>query len=121
MNFYMVDAKTGKNRGSVVMDPFDDISVEEVYPDNHCGECSVWLADAEGGAECDACIANMAPKYVIHIPTGCCYPLEPDGKTVIISGAHLTPEIDGKVFWKYSYVYFEKEVVPTNPFHEWED
>ena len=31
MDFYIVDAKTGKNRGSVVMDPFDDISVEEVY------------------------------------------------------------------------------------------
>lgn len=29
--FYVVDAKTGENRGSVVMDPFDDISVEEVY------------------------------------------------------------------------------------------
>ena len=28
---YVVDAKTGKNRGSVVMDPYDDISVEEVY------------------------------------------------------------------------------------------
>ena len=31
MDFYIVDAKTGKNRGSVVMDPFDDISVEEIY------------------------------------------------------------------------------------------
>ena len=31
MDFYIVDAKTGENRGSVVMDPFDDISVEEVY------------------------------------------------------------------------------------------
>ena len=29
--FYIVDAKTGENRGPVVMDPFDDISVEEVY------------------------------------------------------------------------------------------
>ena len=35
MNFYIVDAKTGKNRGSVVMDPFDDISVEEVYDEVH--------------------------------------------------------------------------------------
>ena len=25
---------------------------------NYCGECPVWLADAEGGAECDACIVN---------------------------------------------------------------
>ena len=33
MDFYIVDAKTGKNRGPVVMDPFDDISVEEVYDD----------------------------------------------------------------------------------------
>ena len=62
MDFYIVDAKTGKNRGSVVMDPFDDISVEEVYPDNHCGECPVWLADAEGGAECEACICNEAAE-----------------------------------------------------------
>ena len=31
MDFYIVDAKTGENRGPVVMDPFDDISVEEVY------------------------------------------------------------------------------------------
>lgn len=35
MDFYIVDAKTGKNRGSVVMDPFDDISVEEVYNEVH--------------------------------------------------------------------------------------
>ena len=55
---YIVDAKTGENRGPVVMDPWDDISAEEVYPNNHCGECPVWLADAEGGAECDACICN---------------------------------------------------------------
>ena len=33
MDFYVVDAKTGKNRGPVVMDPFDDISAEEVYDD----------------------------------------------------------------------------------------
>ena len=32
-DFYIVDAKTGKNRGSVVIDPFDDVSVEEVYDD----------------------------------------------------------------------------------------
>lgn len=31
MNFYIVDTKTGKDRGPVVMDPWDDISVEEVY------------------------------------------------------------------------------------------
>ena len=35
MDFYIVDAKTGKNRGPVVMDPFDDISVEEAYNEAH--------------------------------------------------------------------------------------
>ena len=34
MNFYIVDAKTGKNRGPVVIDPWDDICVEEVYTDS---------------------------------------------------------------------------------------
>ena len=29
--FYIVDAKTGENRGPVVMDLWDDISVEKVY------------------------------------------------------------------------------------------
>ena len=33
--FYIVDAKTGKNRGSVVMDLFDDISAEEAYNEVH--------------------------------------------------------------------------------------
>ena len=33
--FYIVDAKTGENRGPVVMDPFDDISVEEAYNEAH--------------------------------------------------------------------------------------
>lgn len=99
MDFYVVDAKTGKNRGSVVMDPWDDISVEEIYTDMYEDE------------------APVPSKYVVHIPTGCCYKLEPDGKTVIICGAHLTPAIDGEVFWKYSDVYFEKEIVPSNPYH----
>lgn len=53
--FYIVDAATGKNRGSVVIDPYD-------APNNHCGECPVFLADAEGGAECDACICNEAAE-----------------------------------------------------------
>lgn len=57
----------------------------------------------------------MEHKYVVHIPTNCCYPLEADGKTVIISGAHLMPKIDGEVFWKYTDEYFEKEVVPSDP------
>ena len=32
--------------------------VPRFKPSNSCGECVVWLADAEGGAECEACIAN---------------------------------------------------------------
>ena len=55
MDFYVVDARTGKNRGSVIIDPYD-------APNNHCGECPVWLADAEGGAECEACICNTAAE-----------------------------------------------------------
>ena len=33
--FYIVDAKTGENRGSVVMDPWDDISAEEAHNEVH--------------------------------------------------------------------------------------
>lgn len=33
--FYIVDAKTGENRGPVVMDPWDDISAEEAYNEAH--------------------------------------------------------------------------------------
>ena len=95
--FYVVDAKTGKNRGSVVMDPFDDISAEEVYSN---------IAEED----------TAPAKYVVHIPTNCCYKLEPDGKTVIICGAHLVPEIDGKIFWRYSDEYFEKEIKANDPF-----
>ena len=95
MDFYIVDAKTGKNRGPVVMDPWDDISAEEVYTETH--------------------ETTPPSKYVVHIPTNCCYELEPDGKTVIICGAHLTPKIDGETFWRYSDVYFEKVVVPVDP------
>lgn len=59
-------------------------------------------------------------KYVIHIPTGSCYPLEPDGETVIISGVHIKPKIDGEVFWKYSDVFVKKIITPTDPFHKGE-
>ena len=31
-------------------------------PNIYCGECPVFLADAEGGAECDACICNEAAE-----------------------------------------------------------
>ena len=88
-------------------------------PNNHCGECPVWLAieldnfDELSEKHCKKC---FAAQYVVHIPTGCCYPLEPEGKTVIICGAHLTPKIDGKVFWRYSDVFVEKIVKPSDPF-----
>lgn len=47
MDFYIVDAKTGKNRGSVVIDPFDDVSVEEVYDDITDEEYDQIAEDAE--------------------------------------------------------------------------
>lgn len=62
---------------------------------------------------------NTEKKYVRHIPTGCCFPLEADGKTVIICGACLTPEIDGKIFWEYTNEYVEKVIVPTDQFVRW--
>ena len=58
----------------------------------------------------------MEHKYVIHIPSGCCYSLESDGKTIIVAGVAITPKIDGEVFWKYSDVYVEKVVKPSDPF-----
>ena len=45
--FYVVDAKTGKNRGPVVMDPWDDISAEEVYDDITDEEYGQIAEDAE--------------------------------------------------------------------------
>lgn len=54
-------------------------------------------------------------KIVRHIPTQCCYYTEEDGKTVIICGAHLTPEIDGKIFWEYVDKFEEKKPQPPNP------
>ena len=85
-------------------------------PNMYCGECPVWLADAEGGAECDACIVNKSPKYVVHIPTNCCYELEPDGKTVVICGADLSPTPDG-VFWEYTDKYEYTRPVPVDSYH----
>ena len=35
-------------------------------PNIYCGECPVFLADAEGGAECDACICNEAVGDIIE-------------------------------------------------------
>lgn len=57
----------------------------------------------------------MSKKIVRHITTDCCYYTEEDGKTVIICGAHLTPELDGK-FWEEVSEYKEKEIVPSNPY-----
>lgn len=47
MDFYVVDAKTGKNRGPVVMDPWDDISAEEVYDNITDEEYDQIAEDAE--------------------------------------------------------------------------
>lgn len=49
----------------------------------------------------------MSKKIVRHITTDCCYYTEEDGKTVVICGAHLTPELDGK-FWEEVSEYKEK-------------
>ena len=45
--FYIVDAKTGEDRGPVVMDPWDDISAEEVYDDITDEEYDQIAEDAE--------------------------------------------------------------------------
>ena len=58
----------------------------------------------------------MSEKFVKHIPTQCCYKLEEDGKTVIISGARIEPKIDGKIFWEYVDNYVEKIIVPSDPY-----
>ena len=58
----------------------------------------------------------MAKKIVRHIPTQCCYYTEEDGKTVIINGCIMTPEIDGKIFWEYVDKYVEKVIKPSNPY-----
>ena len=50
--FYVVDAKTGKNRGPVVMDPWDDISAEEVYDDITDEEYDQIAEDAENERIC---------------------------------------------------------------------
>ena len=55
----------------------------------------------------------MEYKYLKHIPTQCCYPLEPDGTTIIICGAKLTPVVDGKIFWEYTNEFVEKVPQPS--------
>ena len=56
----------------------------------------------------------MSKKIVRHITTDCCYYTEEDGKTVIICGAHLTPELDGK-FWEGVSEYKKKIVISVDP------
>ena len=95
------------------------------YPNNECGECPVWLAIGEEcgtswrdaiAKYCTKCKIFTNQKFVRHIPTRCCYPLEDDGKTVIIAGTYLTPKIDGEVFWEYVDRYIPKIVVPSDPY-----
>ena len=57
----------------------------------------------------------MSKKIVRHITTDCCFYTEEDGKTVIICGVRLTPELDGK-FWEEVDKFIEKEIVPSNPY-----
>lgn len=95
------------------------------YPCNECGECYAWLAleEPEGISRdiayrdyCSKCELFQSQKFVRHIPSGCCYPLEDDGKTVMICGANLTPTIDGKIFWEYVDKYEYKISEPSNPY-----
>lgn len=58
----------------------------------------------------------MSKKIVRHIPTQCCYYTEEDGKTVVICGAHLTPELDGK-FWEEVSEFIIKEITPNDPYN----
>lgn len=92
------------------------------YPNNWCGECPTWLAiedhhDLQKAIDntCQYCPLFSTQQFVRHMNTGCCYPLEADGKTVIICGAHLTPDIDGKM-WAYADRYEAKEVHISDPY-----
>ena len=95
------------------------------YPNNYCGECPVWLAqgDMEGFAlyesmanYCTKCHLFTNQQFIRHIPSGAVYPLEPDGKTVIICGADLSPTPDG-VFWEYTDKYEYHRPIPVDPYH----
>ena len=94
------------------------------YPSNKCGECPAWLSigESEGVIKektisdyCINCKVFLSQKFVKHIPTQCCYPLEDDGKTVVICGARLAPEIDNK-FWEYTDKYVVKMPTPSDPY-----
>ena len=95
-------------------------------PSNWCGECPVWLAqgDMEGLAiyesmatYCTKCHLFTNQQFIRHIPSGAVYPLEPDGKTIIICGADLSPTPDG-VFWEYVDKYEYRRPVPVDPYHK---
>ena len=94
------------------------------YPCNECGECIAWLSleEPDGMTRndayrdyCSKCELFQSQKFVRHIPTQCCFPLEDDGVSVVISGAKLQPIIDGKIFWEYVDKYYHKEIVPSDP------
>lgn len=93
------------------------------YPNNNCGSCNVWLAmnEPEGVSRmvaideyCCNCDLFKNQKFIRHIPTQCCYPIEADGK-VIICGADLCPAIDN-IFWEYVDTYVSKKVEPSDPY-----
>ncbi|MBO5711427.1 MAG: hypothetical protein J6R47_01180 [Acholeplasmatales bacterium] len=92
------------------------------YPNNNCGECPVWLAmDTLNdkieltGKCCTKCKIFTEQRFIRHIPSKTCYPLEPDGETVIICGCILKPIIDGDIFWEYVDSYYYKPPTPVDP------
>lgn len=91
------------------------------YPNNDCGECVGWLAFGEVNKEklirtyCMDCKLFKKQRFIRHIPSGCCYPLEDDGKTITICGANFTPTIEG-IVWEYTDKFTYKEIKPINPF-----
>lgn len=92
------------------------------YPNNECGSCPAWLSVNTSydvshiiSTTCKDCNLFNSQKFVCHIPSGCCYPLEDDGKTITTCGASLTPTIDG-IVWKYTDKFTYKEIKPVNPF-----
>lgn len=95
------------------------------YPSNECGECFAWLAleEPEGMSRevayrdyCSKCKLFQSQKFVKHIPSQCCFPLEDDGVSVYICGARLQPKIDGKIFWEYVDTYIHKIIKPSDPY-----
>ena len=97
-------------------------------PNMNCGECPCWLAFCESETtdeqnraileHCKICSPVPPTLYLRHIPTQSCYPLEEDGKTIIICGVHMTPQVDGKIFWEYTDEYTEKNYCAIRPICE---